>query len=200
MMSHPLDESSSSGCNDSNKDAFIFQGEFTEQIDIFSYSEVDVPYIDEQLCRDSAGWYSQRDLNEAKLLLRFLKESGEPLTKLQLARLRYPKIFRMRSTGFTDPEGKRWDIATILQNKYVEKVGRLLRSISDNINRKLDDLNNDISQKVAFLKSVSLAIQIDQDEMGRALYVYQGPDWVQPLNRRGRWLPARRYRLPPFGR
>lgn len=179
-MPHCPDSSDFSSFDSSNKDASVFEDELFEQTDVFSYWNINVPYIDAQLCRGNAEWYNSEDLDEASFLLKLLKESGEPLTKLQLARLRYPSIFRMSSTKFTDAEGHPWDISRIIQKKYVEKVGRLLRSISDDINRRLDKLGNDSSQKAMLLRNISLAIQIDQDEVGRAFYVYHGPDFVQP--------------------
>lgn len=86
----------------------------------------------------------------------------------------------MPAYRFKDPEGKNWDFADMVQKDYVRRVGRLLRGLSDNINRTLDGLGEDPSQKLSYLGSVSLAIQIGEDSFGRSLYVYHGQDLPQP--------------------
>lgn len=154
--------------------------ELFTQLDVWDHHDLVPPYLNDPLLGTCATWYDQSDLDEAKLILELLKNADCALTKNQLARARYPKIFKMSITKILDAEGRSWNITKIIQAKYVEKIGRALRSISDCINRKLDELDNEPVQKVTFLREVSLAIQVDQDEKGRALYVYHGPDFPQP--------------------
>jgi hypothetical protein len=171
----------------SDSDAFGF-GEgsdplwsgIVEQPSLFSYPGMEDPFREDQAPRSAPRWYSQRDLSEAQSILALLRNSDEPLTKLQLAQLRYPEIFEMPTYMFRDPKGKNWDFADVIQKHYVNRVGLLLRSISDSINRTLDELGEEPSQKLRYLGSVSLAIQIGEDSCGRSLYVYHGQDLPQP--------------------
>lgn len=158
-------------------------GEWCEQPTLFSEGGVENFFEHESSKkRPSATWYTQRDLDEGALILGILRDSNSRLTKIDLAVKRYPEIFfQMSSYAFIDPLGKTCDVSKKVQQDYVAQVGRCLRSISDSINRKLDDLEENRSSQLAYLKTVSLAIPVDKDRKGRALYVYHGPELPQPL-------------------
>lgn len=173
----------SSPCSSSlsgfGEDSDPLWSDMIEQPTLFSYAGIEDQYWSSQSPRYTPKWYTQQDLDEAASILELLRNSGEPLTKLQLARLRYPAVFKMSTFSFQDPEGKNWNFTKMIQREYVNKVGRLLRSVSDNINRALDELDENPSLKISYLESVSLAIQVGEDSNGRSLYVYHGHDFPQ---------------------
>lgn len=175
MASNPY-VSSLSGFSEDSEPSL---GDIYEQPTLFAYAGMEEQSWGYSSPRSKPVWYSQQDLDEAGLILDLLRDSSEPLTKTQLARLLYPAIFAMSSLSFQDPKGKNWNFTKMIQDEYVAKVGRLLRSVSDDTNRALDELDSNPLQKRDYLGAVSLAIQIGEDSRGRALYVYHGHDYPQ---------------------
>ena len=125
--------------------------------------------------REKGDFYSEADITAGMKLLSILRDSGEPLTKKQLAVRLYPKVFSNNVKHWRDEYGRWWNITKQIQKQYIADVARQLRAINQQIYCTLDEILNQ-SDQMEYLKTVSLAIPISTDSMGRAKYVYQGPD------------------------
>lgn len=170
---------SSDNPDHSENDSRSQESESFLQMDIFtnqpggSFEALDEP------TRTAAGWYSESERGETYNILNLLRCSEEPLCKLGMAQHLYPECFNSSDEFTVDPYGKAHNISKMFQKYYVDKVGRLIRSITDRINRKLEEIGDNQAQHFEFLRTVSLPIQVGFDENGRALYVFHGPDQPQ---------------------
>jgi len=172
----PHFQSSASDLNADDENQLDFPSELFEQLGLnLSLAE------DEAASMGTANqWWTNEDLGEGQLTLAVLRNAcGEPLTQQAMARLRYHEIFGTSIQFCTDPYGKVWNFTKLLQRKYIEKIGRQIRSIDAHVNKTLDVLEGDLPRQLEYLRTVSLAIRIGEDEKGRALYVYHGPDALQ---------------------
>jgi hypothetical protein len=124
----------------------------------------------------------ERKTKESNLLA-ILKRADSHKSKRDLAHALYPKAF---DSQMVDQSQSFWDgyrfvrCAEVAENKYLIKTGALIRSVHQNIRNKLAEMDSE-SQKLDYLRTVSLPIPIDESDDGEALYIYHGPDRPAPM-------------------
>lgn len=161
------------------KDKFMTQGNFNFHSDNFDPKKEFSPEWSADIFLTPDELKTQKDK-----LLAILRQSDYPKTKKELAMALFPNAFdnRYNVTNYEWDGYQQRNIKDIFQKRYIEKTGKIIRSIDANIRNELDQLETH-EEKINFLKAVPLVIRVGEDDNQAAFYAYHGPDNPQPLEK-----------------